>query len=282
MTQLAKLRAEEFLCVQHWFRHGQRVLEIGGGNGYQASLIAATGAEVESLDVVRVPPGTTAYFPVELYDGRSIPFPSASFDRVFSSNVLEHIADLENSLMETRRVLKDDGLAIHILPTPAWRLWTSITYYPYLAKRAASGCSRIWTGVKQSAGQTVAATSGAADETVASAPIAGRRSLLMRLLLAGPHGEYPSAAAELWYFSQRRWRAVFEKCGFAVIEAESTRLFYTGYAVLPSLTLPRRRYLSALRHFVWNPTVTMTPGRRARWACVRAAGRPVHMSTRRV
>ncbi|MFN3376829.1 MAG: MATE family efflux transporter, partial [Burkholderiaceae bacterium] len=25
---------------------------------------------------------------------------------------------------------------------------------------------------------------------------------------------------------------------------------------------------SALRHFVWNPTVTMTPGRRARWACV--------------
>ena len=38
----------------------------------------------------------------------------------------------------------------------------------------------------------------------------------------------------------------------------------------------------ALRHFVWNPTVTMTPGRRARWACVQAAGRPVHMSTRRV
>jgi transcriptional regulator with XRE-family HTH domain len=40
--------------------------------------------------------------------------------------------------------------------------------------------------------------------------------------------------------------------------------------------------LRALRHFVWNPTVTMTPGRRARWACVQAAGRPVHMSTRRV
>ncbi|RPE76840.1 hypothetical protein [Vulcaniibacterium tengchongense] len=38
----------------------------------------------------------------------------------------------------------------------------------------------------------------------------------------------------------------------------------------------------ALRHFVWNPTVTMTPGRRARWACVQAAGRPVHMSTGRV
>jgi uncharacterized protein (DUF1800 family) len=42
------------------------------------------------------------------------------------------------------------------------------------------------------------------------------------------------------------------------------------------------RVFTALRHFVWNPTVTMTPGRRARWACVQAAGRPVHMSTRRV
>lgn len=40
--------------------------------------------------------------------------------------------------------------------------------------------------------------------------------------------------------------------------------------------------IGALRHFVWNPTVTMTPGRRARWACVQGAFRPVHMSTGRV
>lgn len=49
-----------------------------------------------------------------------------------------------------------------------------------------------------------------------------------------------------------------------------------------SLLAQRWQTLGALRHFVWNPTVTMTPGRRARWACVQAAGRPVHMSTRRV
>jgi hypothetical protein len=40
--------------------------------------------------------------------------------------------------------------------------------------------------------------------------------------------------------------------------------------------------LRVLRHFVWDTTLTMTPGRRARWACVQAAGRPVHMSTGRV
>lgn len=262
MAMLEKLRAEEFLFVRRWFQGGQRVLEIGGGNGYQASLIVATGAEVKSLDVARVPPGTTTYFPVELYDGRSIPFPSSSFDRVFSSNVLEHIADLEGSLKETRRVLTDDGLAIHILPTPAWRLWTSIAYYAYLAKRAISGCSRTWAGRGQPQDHGIGKASGAMDESESATctPAGPRRSLLMRLLLAGPHGEYHSAAAELWYFSRLRWCAVFEKCGFTIVDVQSTHLFYTGYAVLPSLTLQKRNFLSrilgsATRIFILRKTI---------------------------
>lgn len=102
----------------------------------------------------------------------------------------------------------------------------------------------MWANAKPSADQPAEMTDSAPEETVTGAPTAARRSLLMRLLLAGPHGEYRSAAAELWYFSERRWRAVFERCGFAVIEVEPTHLFYTGYAVLPSLALPRRRFLS--------------------------------------
>lgn len=53
-------------------------------------------------------------------------------------------------------------------------------------------------------------------------------------------------------------------------------------AMVVSVGIVCTAVLVVLRHFVWNPTVTMTPGRRARWACVQAAGRPVHMSTRRV
>ncbi|WP_019562276.1 hypothetical protein [Caldimonas manganoxidans] len=55
-----------------------------------------------------------------------------------------------------------------------------------------------------------------------------------------------------------------------------------GPAKLYRIVDPTNAAGGVLRHFVWNPTVTMTPGRRARWACVQAAGRPVHMSTRRV
>lgn len=44
MTNLSVLRGAEFECVKQYFQPGVRVLEIGGGNGYQASLIAALGA----------------------------------------------------------------------------------------------------------------------------------------------------------------------------------------------------------------------------------------------
>ncbi len=58
--------------------------------------------------------------------------------------------------------------------------------------------------------------------------------------------------------------------------------FATAFFVAMLFAAGDAKRSTALRHFVWNPTVTMTPGRRARWACVQAACRPVHMSTGRV
>lgn len=116
------VRKEEFFLVAQYFRPGLKVLEIGGGNGYQASLISATGANIISIDIATPSPGIQTYFPVQIYDGRHIPFPEEEFDVIFSSNVLEHIRDLEAIFSEIRRVIKPDGLIIHILPTPTWRL----------------------------------------------------------------------------------------------------------------------------------------------------------------
>lgn len=232
MPTLAEFRADEFFCVRNYFRPGTQVLEIGGGTGYQASLIAALGSVIESIDVAQPLRGVDAYYPVHLYDGRNIPYPSESFDLVFSSNVLEHIRDLEATLSESRRVMKADGLAIHILPTPTWRTWTSLSHYVHIARRIAGlmdrrnrslilpsvqcerpGGAGVWHGVK-------------------------------RVLRDGPHGEYPSALSELWYFSQRRWTDLFRKNGFQVVEARPTNIFYTGYSVFPSISLERRRKLA--------------------------------------
>lgn len=232
MTNLFDVRAEEFDLIRPFFQPGMRVLEIGGGTGYQANLIARLGAAVESIDVAP-PSSAESYFPVRIYDGRTLPFEDGRFDVVFSSNVLEHIPDLQKTLSEIHRVMKSNGIAIHILPTPAWRIWTSFTHYIHIAQRL----------VGMVGGRRNLATSGhAGNQSKASA--LGWWRMIKRVLMDGPHGEYPSAISELWYFSRRRWLNLFNENGFELVEDRPSRVFYTGYGVFPSITINNRRALS--------------------------------------
>jgi SAM-dependent methyltransferase len=118
-----------------------RLLEIGAGDGFQASLAALEGFQVVALDI-REP--EASLHPVWLYEGVRLPFRDAVFDVVFSSNVLEHVEEpqLSGLLGEMGRVLAENGVAVHVLPTPAWRIWTSLTWPFYCAKRVSPGASR--------------------------------------------------------------------------------------------------------------------------------------------
>jgi ubiquinone/menaquinone biosynthesis C-methylase UbiE len=103
MITTENLRCKEMESVASFFTHGMRILELGGGNGYQASLLAGLGVEIKSIDIA---PKNNGYFPVDIYDGQHIPFPDACFDAVFSSNVLEHIKDVDAIMVELSRILK--------------------------------------------------------------------------------------------------------------------------------------------------------------------------------
>jgi SAM-dependent methyltransferase len=46
----------------------------------------------------------------------SISFPDGTFDIVYSSNVIEHVIEIDPFLRECARVLKPDGLAVHVYP----------------------------------------------------------------------------------------------------------------------------------------------------------------------
>ncbi len=50
------------------------------------------------------------------YDGRHIPFPDATFDSLFCSEVLEHVFNPDDILPEIHRVLKQDALALITVP----------------------------------------------------------------------------------------------------------------------------------------------------------------------
>ena len=88
----------------------------------------------------------SAAWPVIVYDGQSIPLESDSVDIVFSSNVLEHIRDVEPFQSEVHRVLKPGGNAVHVLPTSSWRFWTSITSFPDKIRRIRRASLRAKSG----------------------------------------------------------------------------------------------------------------------------------------
>jgi len=125
---LQALRLREIEIVSRYLPECGRLLEIGAGSGWQSRELSLRGYDVSSIDIPESNFSGQREWPVIDYDGRNIPFSSKSFDIVFSSNVLEHIPHVREFQSEIRRVLKDDGIAVHLVPSAGWRFWTNLTH----------------------------------------------------------------------------------------------------------------------------------------------------------
>lgn len=102
----------EFPAPQEGTRR-RTVLEIGAGTGQQARMLQEYGFEVIAIDLPTSHYRRDRIFDVIEYDGRTISCAADSIDVVFSSNVLEHVAEIDSFLDETIRVMAPNGLAIH-------------------------------------------------------------------------------------------------------------------------------------------------------------------------
>lgn len=94
-----------------------KLLDIGCGNKpyegiIEPSIIEYIGCDIiqSSLNVVNV-----------ICPANELAFESESFDTVFSTQVIEHVADYQGMIRETYRVLKPGGCAIFTAPF-AWEL----------------------------------------------------------------------------------------------------------------------------------------------------------------
>lgn len=230
---LEAVRRAELDVAQGFFPPRADVLELGSGDGFQAAILEARGHRVTAVDLRDRPRSCVQHHAVMPYDGRRLPFRDGCFDVVFSSNVLEHVEGLPDLLSETRRVLRAKGVAVHVVPSATWRLWTSLAHYPYLLRRLLGGPAAL-PGV---------------HEAPTLRGVARRRGwghVLRRVLAAGPHGTGHSATRELWTFRRAAWRATLGRAGFDVEHAGGSGVHYTGYGLLPRLGCGTRRAVARI------------------------------------
>lgn len=209
---------------------GSRVLEFGAGTGLQAKIMADSGLDVVAIDLRRSSYSEQRVFPVLDYDGQHIPVENHSIDVIFSSNVLEHVENLDAISREFRRILKPTGIGLHVMPTPAWRFWTFVAGVP------TAGAASLQLIVHILSPPSGLSRYRAFLENIKTATAA---------LLPIGHGTSREGISELWTFSPRVWRNRFARSGYEVLSDRPIELFYTGHMVFGErLHFPARKRLS--------------------------------------
>ncbi len=108
---------------------GARVLEVGSGSGSRAVAVGMAGAEVVGVEPsgagvaaarlrARRYPHLRTQFMVAF--GEKLPLLDGSFDLVFSTEVLQHVQDLQQVIAETHRVLRPGGHCYHEAPNGSY------------------------------------------------------------------------------------------------------------------------------------------------------------------
>lgn len=231
------LSLEFFPAIQENSFQKIRVLEIGSGTGYQAKILQNKGYEVDAIDLALSEYSAARIYPITDYDGETIPFPNHTFDVIFSSNVLEHIPHLDTFQSEIKRVLKANGVVIHVLPTSTWRFWTIITHYPFCIKTLLNVIFRKLYKI---------------PSAIHVPGLLKPKLTLGRMVREGlyprRHGEKGNVFTEIFWFSQIYWSYFFEKNGWKVEKVFNNQLFYSGNPIFDKyLSLNIRKKLS---HFL--------------------------------
>ncbi|MBN8501070.1 MAG: class I SAM-dependent methyltransferase [Sphingomonadales bacterium] len=219
---------------------GARVLEIGSGTGWQAKALSERGFDVTGVDL---PPSSeisnharARVWPITDYDGEHLPFRDASFDVVYSSNVLEHVTKLDALNAEMRRVLRPEGVAVHLLPNPQWRFLSLLSYYPGQAIDMLRVLRRKLTG----AGSKPAEPQHDPD-IAAPAQSPSPLSKVRARLLPPTHGAVGTPLTELARYSKRQWDRYFTSTGWTIVRYGNNGMLASGDYLLGRALSPMLR-----------------------------------------
>lgn len=127
---------------------GDRVLEVGCGQGHLTKALARRGVDVVGVDANPQASEVAGSGRVMHMRAEDLDFPSDEFDFVVSVHAIEHIPELEAALAEMSRVLKPGGKAVLIYPAePIMGLYavpTSVILHGTPFKAREVHCQKLW------------------------------------------------------------------------------------------------------------------------------------------
>jgi ubiquinone/menaquinone biosynthesis C-methylase UbiE len=127
---------------------GDRVLEVGCGQGHLTKAIAERGVDIIGVDANPRAPEVAENGLVRHMRAEALEFDDATFDVILSVHAIEHIPELEKAIVEMVRVLKPEGTALFVYPAePVKGLYaipTSVLLHGTPFKAREVHCQRLW------------------------------------------------------------------------------------------------------------------------------------------
>ncbi len=206
-----------------------KILEIGGGDGFNAKCISEAGYNITSIDIQ---PRYPQSFHVKEGDALKMNFSNKSFDVIFTCHVLPYIEDFKTGFDEMKRVLKNDGKIIHIVPTTWWSIITNIWHFIFLPINILKFIKKDKSAKKQNQ-----------ENKLNVNPNILR---VMNYIFLNPLGIHPSFFHEIYYFSDFHWKKLFKKYNFEIINIKNTPFLYSGHNVFMNQFLKSRKVASKI------------------------------------
>ena len=213
-----------------------RVLELGAGDGVQTAALRRRFAEVVPLDIA--PSGKVKGLIIA--DASRLPFVDDCFDLVFSSNVLEHVENLDSCFAEMKRVLAPGGIMIHSMPTGTWKV------IQIFARPVASVIRQVRRFVPGLSVGSARASRGEFMSPGSGGP--AKRPLRQRLIglfIPGVHGVSKNHFQEFVRFRPPWWYRQFDNAGLECYRSSSLFL-HSPYDMLPYRFVGLRDRLSKM------------------------------------
>ena len=207
-------------------KKNNNILDIGGNDGFIANYISNKGYKITSIDQNLKNP---QYFPVRKGNAEELDFKNNEFDIIFLSHPIAHIKNKELLFKECKRVLKENGVIIGIVPSGWWSLVTNFWHYVLLPKTLI----KFILNLKESK-QNI-------DKSNVNNYNGSKIKRIINLLFLHPLGTNPSFVHELYYFSKYYWKNMFKKYELIIVDVKNTKYFYSGHGIKQNKLLNLRR-----------------------------------------